>query len=122
MLYRIYLLVVPLILFSCGVEDDLENVISKTWDLKWKKCGFYQSSLNAQIKFNITDSINDGWYSEAGDTSFFNFEIIDNETILLDSASNVDWSDVLNVRKYSSSILELERSNKQCENELFSFE
>ena len=73
------------------------------------------------MNFNITDSINYGWYLEGVDTSFFQFEIIDNRTILLDSASNVDWSDVLKVYDYSSNHLELERSNKGCENEMFHF-
>lgn len=114
-------LLISTLLLSCSAEEELENVISKTWDLKWKKCGLYQSSIDAQMNFNITDSINYGWYLEGVDTSFFQFEIIDNRTILLDSASNVDWSDVLKVYDYSSNHLELERSNKGCENEMFHF-
>ncbi len=99
----------------------MEDIVSKTWDLKWKKCGLYQSSIDAKINFNITDTINNGWYHENSDTSFFQFQIIDNRTILLDSSSNTDWSGVLNVSNYSSNHLELERSNKSCENEVYSF-
>lgn len=99
----------------------MEDIVSKTWDLKWKKCGLYQSSIDAKINFNITDTINNGWYHENSDTSFFQFQIIDNRTILLDSSSNTDWSGVLNVSHYSSNHLELERSNKSCENEVYSF-
>jgi hypothetical protein len=122
MLNRACFLFVTILLFSCGAEDELEDVISKTWNLRWKKCGLYQSSIDAQMKFNLTDTIKDGWYLEAGDTSFFNFEIIDNRTILLDSASNLDWSDVLKVSKYSSNNLELTRTHTKCENEMYSFE
>ncbi len=121
MFYRTCLLLISVLLISCGAEEELEDVVSKNWNLKWKKCGLYQSSLDAQINFNITDTINDGWYLETGDTSFFQFEIVDNRTILLDSASNTDWSGVLRVTLYSSNLLELERTNKQCENELYSF-
>lgn len=121
MLKLIYFLLISLLFFSCTEELRLEDVVSKTWDLKWKKCGLYQSSIDAKIKFDITDTINSGWYLEGSDTSFFQFEIIDNRTILLDSASNIDWSGVLKVSNYSSSNLELERSNKSCENELYSF-
>lgn len=121
MLKFIYFILISSLFFSCSEELTLEDIISKTWDLRWKKCGLYQSSIDAKIKFNITDTINNGWYLEGSDTSFFQFGIIDNRTILLDSASNIDWSGVLKVSKYSSINLELERSNKSCENELYSF-
>ena len=121
MLKFIYFILISSLFFSCSEELTLEDIISKTWDLRWKKCGLYQSSIDAKIKFNITDTINNGWYLEGSDTSFFQFVIIDNRTILLDSASNIDWSGVLKVSKYSSNNLELERSNKSCENELYSF-
>jgi len=121
MLKFIYFILISSLFFSCSEELTLEDIISKTWDLRWKKCGLYQSSIDAKIKFNITDTINNGWYLEGSDTSFFQFGIIDNRTILLDSASNIDWSGVLKVSKYSSNNLELERSNKSCENELYSF-
>lgn len=122
MLKLIYFLLLFCLFFSCTEELSLEDVVSKTWDLKWQKCGLYQSSIDAKIKFNITDTINDGWYLEDSDTSFFQFEIIDNRTILLDSTSNINWSGVLKVSKYSLNNLEFERSNKSCENELYSFE
>ena len=121
MLKFIYFILISSLFFSCSEELTLEDIVSKTWDLKWKKCGLYQSSIDAKIKFNITDTINNGWYLEGSDTSFFQFVIIDNRTILLDSASNIDWSGVLKVSKYSSNNLEFERSNKSCENELYSF-
>ena len=121
MLKLIYFFFISFLFISCSEELTLEDIVSKTWDLKWKKCGLYQSSIDAKINFNTTDTINDGWYLENSDTSFFQFQIIDNRTILLDSASNIDWSGVLKVSNYSSNHLELERSNKSCENEIYSF-
>ena len=121
MLKFIYFILISSLFFSCSEELTLEDIVSKTWDLKWKKCGLYQSSIDAKINFNTTDTINDGWYLENSDTSFFQFQIIDNRTILLDSATNIDWSGVLKVSNYSSNHLEFERSNKSCENELYSF-
>ena len=121
MLNRCCFLLLSIFFVSCGAEEELEDVISKTWDLKWRKCGLYQSSIDAQINFNLTDSINSGWYREGEDTSYFQFEIVNNQTVLLDSVSNNDWSGVLKVSQYSSNLLELERTNKECENELYSF-
>jgi len=110
------------VFFSCGVETELEDVVSKTWTLQWKKCGLYQSSIAAQIKFNITDSVNDGWYQEDLDTAFFYFSVIDDQTISIDSSSSEEWSGILSVSSYSSNTLEIERVPKSCEGELFSFQ
>ncbi len=111
-----------IVFFSCGIETELKDVVSKTWSLHWKKCGLYQSSRVAEMKFNITDSVNDGWYYEYPDTVFFYFSMIDNYTILIDSSSSPEWIGVLKVSDYSQNYLEFERSKKSCEGELFYFE
>lgn len=119
--FFIYLFIF-LVVTSCDVETKLEDVISKTWTLKWKKCGLYQYSIDAKINFNVTDSVNDGWYQEMGDTSFFYFSVINDELIQIDSCSSVTWLGSLEVTRYSSNLLEFKRSKQDCSNELFSFQ
>lgn len=125
MFQRSYQYLLPFLLLflsACEQEVLLEDVISDTKVLQWKRCGFYQNSYPGKINFTVTDSVNSGWYTEFGDTSFFFFTLIDNETVQIDSSSNLAWSGELNVTKYSSSSLEFERTYKSCDSELFYFE
>lgn len=118
-----FLLVLVLITAtSCEEEMSLESVISDTKDLQWKRCGFYQNQYSAKIYFNVTDSLNDGWYLEEGDTSFFYFTVINNETVQIDSSSNSAWSGELKVERYSKNSILFERTYKSCDSELFYFQ
>lgn len=107
---------------ACENEVELEEVLSGTMELKWKRCGFYHNQISAKINFNQTDSLNDGWYLEDGDTSFFYFTITGNETILIDSSSNTEWIGELSVSKFSNNSLEFQKATKFCDSELYYFE
>lgn len=118
----VFYIFTAVVLWSCEQETNLEDVISNKWDLKWKKCGLYQNSVDAQIFFNLTDSTNNAWYREGNDTMYFWVSVVDNSTVLIDSSLSEKWEGEIHVEYYSERSLLLSRSNPQCEDESFSFE
>lgn len=123
MLRYLLIPVVFLVFFlSCEKENTIEDVISKTWDCEWKQCGAFFNSVDVKIKFDYTDSTSNGWVAvNEIDTCFFDFTIVDQETINLFNSTCTEWSGNLEVTDFNRTRLEIKRSLQDCDNELFRF-
>lgn len=124
MLQRISKIIVlgSITLVSCEDSDNLDEVINDTWQLEWVRCGVFQNYYSAKIHFEITDTSNYCWYKEQNaDTAYFESTIIDNQTLLLRNSSDEHWEGEVKVLDFTTKRLDLERSNKECENELYRF-
>ena len=107
--------------FGCEKSDKIEDYLYSTWELEWKQCGLYQNKYDIKMNFSQTDSSKTGWYKEQfGDTINFDFVVIDNENILINSTDSI-WNGNLFIAEFKKGRLVFEKEYKECENEVYKF-